>query len=110
MLSKYHQINAIVRKVPQGKVATYGQIAGYVERCTPRMVGYAMAALTEDDVPWQRIVNAQGGISPRADGDGALIQRRLLEAEGVQFGPNGRIDLKKYRVMRIERREMSDEQ
>ena len=102
MLSKYHQINKIVRKVPKGKVATYGQIALYVERCTPRMVGYAMAALTEEDVPWQRIVNAQGGISPRADGDGALIQRKLLEAEGIVFNENGRIDLKKYRVTRIE--------
>ena len=102
MLSKYHQINKIVRKVPKGKVATYGQIALYVDRCTPRMVGYAMAALMEDDVPWQRIVNAQGGISPRADGDGALIQRKLLEAEGIVFNENGRIDLKKYRVTRIE--------
>ncbi len=102
MLSKYHQINQIVRKVPKGKVATYGQIALYVERCTPRMVGYAMAALSEEDVPWQRIVNAQGGISPRADGDGALIQRKLLEAEGVVFEANGRIDLKRYRVSSIE--------
>ncbi len=102
MLSKYHQINQIVRKVPKGKVATYGQIALYVERCTPRMVGYAMAALSEEDVPWQRIVNAQGGISPRADGDGALIQRKLLEAEGVVFNANGRIDLKRYRVTSIE--------
>ena len=58
------------------------------------MVGYAMASLTEEDVPWQRIVNAQGGISPRAGGDGALIQRKLLEAEGVVFEANGRIDLK----------------
>ncbi len=66
------------------------------------MVGYAMAALSEEDVPWQRIVNAQGGISPRADGDGALIQRKLLEAEGVVFEANGRIDLKRYRVSSIE--------
>lgn len=102
MTAKYQQIYDVVRRVPKGKVATYGQIALYVDRCTPRMVGYAMAALMEDDVPWQRIVNAQGGISPRADGDGALIQRRLLEAEGVKFSENGRIDLKKYRVMRIE--------
>ena len=102
MTAKYQQIYDVVRRVPKGKVATYGQIALYVDRCTPRMVGYAMAALMEDDVPWQRIVNAQGGISPRADGDGALIQRRLLEAEGVKFNKNGRIDLKKYRVMRIE--------
>ena len=102
MTTKYQQIYALVRKVPKGKVATYGQIAYHIDRCTPRMVGYAMAALMEDDVPWQRIVNAQGGISPRADGDGALIQRRLLEAEGIQFNENGRIDLKKYRVSSIE--------
>ena len=97
-LTKYQQIYAIVRRIPPGKVANYGQIALYVDRCTPRMVGYAMAGLMEDDVPWHRVVNAQGGISPRAGGDGALIQRRLLEAEGVEFSANGRIDMKKYRV------------
>ena len=102
MLSKYHQINQIVRKVPKGKVATYGQIAYQLDRCTPRMVGYAMASLSEEDVPWQRIVNAQGGISLRADGDGALIQRKLLEAEGVVVEANGRMDLKRYRVSSIE--------
>jgi methylated-DNA-protein-cysteine methyltransferase-like protein len=102
MTTKYQQIYALVRKVPKGKVATYGQIAYQLDRCTPRMVGYAMAALMEKDVPWQRIVNAQGGISPRASGDGALIQRKLLEAEGVAFNENGRIDLKKHRVTHIE--------
>lgn len=102
MTTKYQQIYELVRKVPKGKVATYGQIAYQIDRCTPRMVGYALAALMEDDVPWQRIVNAQGGISPRAGGDGALIQRRLLEAEGIEFKANGRIDLERYRVSSIE--------
>ena len=84
----------MVRSVPRGRVATYGQVARIVGRCTPRMVGYAMAALPEGtDVPWQRIVNSQGRISERTRGEGAVRQRRALEAEGVAFGPGGRLDL-----------------
>lgn len=84
----YERIYAIVRKIPAGRVATYGQIAAIVGRCTPRMVGYAMAALPFDsDVPWQRVINRQGKISPRAGGSGGPRQRQLLEAEGVRFDP-----------------------
>ena len=57
---------AVVRQIPAGKVASYGQIAEIVGDCTARVVGYAMAA-APDDVPWQRVVNAQGKVSPRAD-------------------------------------------
>lgn len=94
--SIYEQIYEVVRQVPPGKVATYGQIAKIVGYCTPRMVGYAMAALPHGmEVPWQRVINCQGEISVRAHGDGALRQRRLLEAEGGQFDNRGRVDLKK---------------
>ncbi len=84
----YEQIYAVVCQIPSGQVATYGQIAAIVGRCTPRMVGYAMAALPFDtDVPWQRVINRQGKISPRAGGSGGALQRQLLEAEGVRFDP-----------------------
>ena len=67
-------------------VATYGQIAAVVGRCSPLMVGFAMAAVPFDsDVPWHRVVNHQGRISSRGDGDGEQIQRILLEAEGIHF-------------------------
>ena len=96
--SFYERIYKVVRKIPRGKVATYGQIAKIVDRCTPRMVGYAMAALRgRSDVPWQRVINAKGEISTRSGGDGAVRQRRLLEKEGIRFDGGGRVDFKKYR-------------
>lgn len=92
----------LVRQVPRGKVATYGQIALMLpppqgvdfdsyRAFAPRWVGSAMAACP-DDVPWQRVINSQGKISERA---GAEKQRQLLEEEGVVFVKD-KIDLKKY--------------
>lgn len=92
-MSAYAQIYAAVRKVPKGKVATYGQIAkmaGLGPRA--RQVGYALAALEDAKVPWHRIINAKGEISLRGN-----EQRILLEEEGVVFSPKGRIDLEKFR-------------
>ncbi len=99
----YAQVWDLVRQVPYGKVATYGQIAKMlpppmgveIEAYTafaPRWVGGAMAACP-DDVPWQRVINSKGEISERA---GAERQRLLLEQEGVQFDEKNRVDLKKY--------------
>ena len=96
-----HQVWDIVRQVPHGRVTTYGEVARLLplpegmdpkayQAFAPRWVGGAMAACP-DDVPWQRVINAKGGISPRP---GAQIQRQLLEEEGVQFDERGRIDLK----------------
>lgn len=94
----YQRIYLVVRQIPRGKVATYGQIAAIVGSCTPRMVGYAMAALQgAADVPWQRVVNAQGKISPRADGGGSARQQMLLEEEGIPFGKDRKLDLRVYR-------------
>jgi len=102
---RYEQIYNVVRQIPSGKVATYGQIAKIVDRCTARMIGYAMAALPSNtDVPWQRVINYQGQISPRSRGDGSLRQRKLLEAEGLQFDERGRVDLKKIRWAGLDRR------
>jgi methylated-DNA-protein-cysteine methyltransferase related protein len=96
--SVYERIYEAVRQIPRGRVATYGQIAKIVDRCTPRMVGYAMAALRgRTDVPWQRVINARGEISTRSAGDGAVRQRRLLEKEGIRFDRQGRVDFKRYR-------------
>lgn len=93
------KIWAAVRRIPKGRVATYGQIAtvaGYDGHA--RQVGYAMAALPQgSDVPWHRVVNSYGEISLRSGGDSDELQRLLLEAEGVEFGTNGRIDLRRYR-------------
>jgi len=89
----YDRIYAVVRQIPAGQVATYGQIAEIVGRCTARMVGYAMAALPFDtDVPWQRVINRQGKVSPRSSGTGSALQRQLLEAEGIQFNAHDQAD------------------
>ncbi len=93
----YERIYRVVRQIPRGKVATYGQVARIVDRCTARMVGYAMAALQgRTDVPWQRVINSRGEISTRSRGDGALRQRRLLEKEGIRFDRRNRVNLRKF--------------
>jgi methylated-DNA-protein-cysteine methyltransferase related protein len=93
----YEQIYAVVRQVPRGRVTTYGTVARITGGCTALMVGYAMAATPEgSQVPWQRVINSQGKISPHGAGFGSAIQRQLLEEEGIVFGPDGKIDLDHY--------------
>ena len=89
----------MVRRIPPGRVTTYGRIAALVGGCTARMVGYAMAALkrgTAPDVPWQRVINAKGKISVHGDGIGNAMQRAILEQEGVIFDANDRVDFEKF--------------
>ncbi len=89
------EIYAVVRQIPCGKVATYGQIAHLVgPSCDARRVGWALAALGEEradpPVPWQRVVNAKGMSSLGGE------QLTLLEQEGVVFDARGRIDLHRF--------------
>lgn len=95
---RYRQIYRVVACIPRGRVATYGQIAqlaGLPGRA--RLVGQALAVLTDSAIPWQRVVNSRGEISPRADGPAAAdLQRRRLEAEGVRFDAAGRIALARH--------------
>jgi len=76
------RIYRLVKEIPSGQVATYGQIAKIVGSCTPRQAGYAMAA-APDSIPWQRVVNSAGQVSTRSSGDGADRQRALLQDEGI---------------------------
>lgn len=87
MTPTYQRIYRVVRRIPRGRVATYGQVARLAGLPgQARLVGYALAALPDDaDVPWHRVVNARGGISPRADSGWGDAQRALLEAERVKF-------------------------
>ena len=91
-LSSYARIYQVVRQIPCGRVATYGQIAAICGLGTARTVGYAMAAITVKDVPWQRVVNSAGKISVRAAGKEDPTQRRLLMQEGVVFDSRGRVN------------------
>ncbi len=90
--SVYERIYAITGQIPHGRLASYGQIAAIEGRCTPRMVGYAMAAVGRRRVPWQRVINSRGTVSDRRHGGGTSRQRRLLESEGVVFDARGRVD------------------
>jgi methylated-DNA-protein-cysteine methyltransferase-like protein len=94
---KYRErVYAIVRKIPRGRVMTYGQIAELLgDGYTPRTVGFVMHS-SPDGTPWHRVVNAQGGCST-----GRVVlpqdkQQRLLEQEGVVFNQNNRCDLQTY--------------
>ena len=98
-LSSYQRIYRIVRRIPKGRVATYGQVAALAGlKGHARQVGYALHALPDgEDVPWQRVVNARGEISLRGDNENDRLQRMLLEDEGVTFDRKGRIDLVRFR-------------
>ena len=97
----YERIYRTVRRVPRGRVATYGQIAELAKASGPRQVGYALHALAEGhDVPWHRIINARGMISLDSGIGGGNLQRALLEAEHVTFDEKGRVDLKKFQWKR----------
>jgi methylated-DNA-protein-cysteine methyltransferase-like protein len=93
------RIHAVVRRIPRGRVATYGQVAELVGLPGgARQVGYALHALGEHgNVPWQRVINAKGRVSPRSEPGFDAVQRGLLEREGVAFGTDGRVDLERYR-------------
>jgi methylated-DNA-protein-cysteine methyltransferase related protein len=98
--SAYQKIYDVVRLIPIGKVATYGQIADLAGLYgKARLVGYALFQVElESDVPWQRVVNAKGEISySTAREGGDYLQKNLLEQEGIEFKANGSIDLKLYR-------------
>ena len=97
--SAYLDIYRVVRRVPRGRVATYGQIATLAGRPGhARQVGYALHALPDRTaVPWHRVINAKGEISLRSRFGDGLEQRLRLEAEGVQFDARGRVALACYR-------------
>jgi methylated-DNA-protein-cysteine methyltransferase-like protein len=94
----YERIYAVVRRIPRGRVATYGQVAALAGlKGQARQVGYAMYALRSGTtVPWHRVVNARGEISRRAVFGNELRQRQLLEAEGVIFDWRDRIQLQRF--------------
>jgi methylated-DNA-protein-cysteine methyltransferase-like protein len=95
----YARIYRVVRRIPKGRVATYGQVAELAGMPrAARQVGYALHALPEDTaVPWQRVVNARGEVSRRSEWGGDAIQRILLEREGVEFDERDRIELDCFR-------------
>ena len=98
----WKEVHDLVRRIPRGRVMTYGQIATLIEnRLSSRAVGWAMHGCPKG-VPWQRVVNASGGCSTdRLPGFLKGLQRVMLETEGVRFRPNGTLDLSRYRWGRV---------
>jgi methylated-DNA-protein-cysteine methyltransferase related protein len=95
----YHRIYQVVRRIPRGRVATYGQVAELAGlKGHARQVGYALHALPDGEaVPWQRVINARGEISLRGENDNDRLQKLMLREEGIRFDRTGRIDLARYR-------------
>lgn len=96
----HRRVYDVVRRVPRGAVTTYGDVATVLG--SPRVarhVGWALAAIGPDDadVPWHRVINAQGRISHKGDLVRAEEQRRRLVAEGIAFDRSGRVDLRPIR-------------
>jgi methylated-DNA-protein-cysteine methyltransferase related protein len=100
MPSFFDQVYAVVRQIPPGKVASYGQVAALLGHPrAARTVGWALAALrdtNEPDVPWQRVINAQGRVSIRNLEHAPEEQQMLLEAEGIEFNERGYIDWQRF--------------
>lgn len=96
----YEIVYKITKSIPKGKVSSYGRIA--VLSGSPRAaraVGYALNALKKDqeqEIPWQRVINAEGRISFKSDTSRAILQRKLLEVEGIVFQEDDRVDWKMF--------------
>jgi len=97
-VNAWSEVFSLVRRIPRGRVMTYGQIATQLgSRLSPRAVGWALHGCPRD-VPWHRVVNASGGCSTeRLTHLAPGIQEALLRSEGVRFRPSGTLDLTEYR-------------
>jgi methylated-DNA-protein-cysteine methyltransferase-like protein len=95
----YRAVYKLVRRIPRGKVATYGQLASMLGRPRAvRAVGSALRRLSgpmAGMVPWHRVLNAAGRVSFR-EGESPELQRELLRGEGVRFGRGGRVDMRRF--------------
>jgi methylated-DNA-protein-cysteine methyltransferase-like protein len=94
----FDAINAVVREIPRGSVMSYGQVGG-LAGCSARVVGWAMANVTDADIPWQRVAGADGYLRI---GKRSIVlqelQRKLLLEEGVAFLENGCVNMAKHQV------------
>lgn len=99
--TSYDAIYEVVRLIPKGQVATYGQVADLADLPgQARLVGYALyrVDMKLSDIPWHRVINAKGEVSESPLRYGTdYLQRSLLEQEGIQFSPEGKVNLNKYR-------------
>jgi methylated-DNA-protein-cysteine methyltransferase-like protein len=98
MSSFFEQVYELVRRVPPGKVISYGAIARMLGRPrAARTVGWALHSLPKgSDVPWHRVINSQGHIPTRGREHSAALQQALLETEGIEFDERGTVDWDRF--------------
>ena len=99
MNAAYARVYSIVRRIPRGRVAPYGQVAALCGLAgQPRRVGYALHSLpSRSGIPWHRVLSSEGRLSlARIDPGAALEQRLRLEQEGVRFDARGRVSLSEF--------------
>lgn len=94
-MSSYEKIYEIVRQIPKGKVATYGQVARLAGmEGSARLAGYALHRVPEgSDIPWQRVINSKGEISSYGEPEWTEFHKAFLKAEGITFDEKNRINL-----------------
>ena len=99
-MNTFEKIYEVVKSIPEGKVATYGQVALIAGNPRwARVVGYALHVNPEPGIiPCHRVVNREGRVAPSFAFGGEGVQRQLLESEGIVFETDGRIDLEKYSI------------
>ena len=99
-MNTFEKIYEVVKSIPEGKVATYGQVALLAGNPRwARVVGYALHVNPEPGViPCHRVVNRKGKVASGFAFGGEGVQRQLLESEGIVFETDGRIDLEKYGI------------
>lgn len=99
-MNTFEKIYEVVKNIPEGKVATYGQVALLAGNPRwARVVGYALHVNPEPGIiPCHRVVNREGRVAPGFAFGGEGVQRQLLESEGIVFETDGRIDLEKYSI------------
>ena len=100
-MNTFEKIYEVVKSIPKGRVATYGQVALLAGNPRwARVVGYALHVNPEPGViPCHRVVNREGRVAPGFAFGGEDVQRQLLESEGIVFESDGRIDLEKYSIL-----------
>ena len=99
-MNTFEKIYEVVKNIPEGRVATYGQVALLAGNPRwARVVGYALHVNPEPiTIPCHRVVNREGRVAPGFAFGGEGVQRQLLESEGIVFETDGRIDLEKYSI------------
>jgi O-6-methylguanine DNA methyltransferase len=96
MKGVFKEIYSFTRRIPEGKVTTYGEISNHLGINNPKVVGWALHANKDTSVPCHRVVNREGRVSDSYAFDGWVVQKEKLEMEGVRFVSERKVDMSKH--------------